>query len=108
MTRLANIAKAGYFPLPDPVTKLVQTYLAAPHGGRILDPCAGEGEALVAFAEELGLDPYGVELHEGRAAAVRLALTRLLESRSGASEHGTRILHDSYLNLVTSRSAYGE
>ena len=106
MTRLANLEKAGYFPLPAPVTELVQTHLAAPHGGRILDPCAGEGEALVAFAEELGLDPYGVELHEGRAAAVRLALTRLLESRSGASEHGTRILHDSYLNLVTSRSGY--
>ena len=106
MTRLANIAKAGYFPLPAPVTELVQTYLATPHGGRILDPCAGQGEALVAFAEELGLDPYGVELHEDRAAAARLAVTQLLESRSEASEHGTRILHDSYLNLITSRGGY--
>ena len=106
MTRLANIAKAGYFPLPGLVTKLVQTYLNAPHGGRILDPCAGEGEALVAFAEELDLDPYGVELHEGRATAARHAVNQLLESRSEANEHRTRILHDSYLNLVTSRGGY--
>jgi hypothetical protein len=47
-----------------------------------------------------------VELHEGRAAAARFAVTQLLESRSGAIEHGTRILHDSYLNLVTARSGY--
>ncbi|HUM67304.1 MAG TPA: DUF6094 domain-containing protein, partial [Chloroflexota bacterium] len=67
--RLANLEKAGYFPIAPSVTELVSTHIAAPHGGRILDPCAGEGTALVTFAEKLGLDPFGVELHEGRAEA---------------------------------------
>jgi hypothetical protein len=116
MTRLANIAKAGYFPLPDPVTELVQTHLAAPHGGRILDPCAGEGEALVGFAGKLGLDPFGVELHEGRAEAARQAVNQLVAAPAAAAgdmarrredaSPTTRVLHDSYLNLITSRSGY--
>jgi hypothetical protein len=116
MTRLANIEKVGYFPLPDPVTELVQTYLNAPHGGRILDPCAGEGAALVAFAGELGLDPFGVELHEGRAEAARQAVNQLVAAPAAAAgdmarrredaSPTTRVLHDSYLNLITSRSGY--
>lgn len=43
MTRLANSAKAGYFPIPPAVTDLITTYITAPQNGRILDPCAGEG-----------------------------------------------------------------
>jgi hypothetical protein len=106
MTRLANIEKAGFFPLPVAVTELILTCITAPHGGRILDPCAGEGEALVALAEKLGLDPYGVELHEGRAAVARQAVEQLLESRSDAGEHGIHVLYDSYQNLITSRGGY--
>ncbi|MBK8989616.1 MAG: class I SAM-dependent methyltransferase [Chloroflexi bacterium] len=67
MTRLANIEKAGYFPLPPTVTSLIASHITAPHGGRLLDTCGGEGAALVALAESLGLEPYGVELHEDRA-----------------------------------------
>ena len=107
MTRLANIENAGYFPLPPVVTDLLRTHIAAPHGGRILDPCAGEGTALVALAEKLDLDPFGMELHEGRAAAARLAVEQLLESQTKAKEHRTCILHDSYRNLVTSRGGSG-
>jgi len=105
MTRLANIEKAGYFPLPTAVTDLILTHLTAPHGGRILDPCAGEGAALVAFAAGLGLDPYGVELHEARAVAARQAVDDLLAARS-VDEPGLRILHDSYLNLVVPRAGF--
>ncbi|MCI0395986.1 MAG: DUF6094 domain-containing protein [Chloroflexi bacterium] len=106
MTRLANIEKAGYFPLPPSVTELILTYITAPHGGRILDPAAGEGIALVTLAQKLDLEPFGVELHAGRAEAAREAVNRLVTSRATAGEHTTRILHDSYLNLVTSRSGY--
>ncbi|MGB4873568.1 MAG: DUF6094 domain-containing protein, partial [Candidatus Promineifilaceae bacterium] len=135
MTRLANIEKAGYFPLPVPVTDLLLSHIAAPHGGRLLDPCAGEGAALVALAAGLGLDPYGVELHEDRA---KTAQGRIAEFGVRSAERGTSpeftegvgngensstphsslatphsslatphsILHDSYLSLKCPRNAY--
>jgi tRNA1(Val) A37 N6-methylase TrmN6 len=112
MTRLANAEKAGYFPLPPSVTKLIITHITAPHGGRILDPCAGEGTALVTLADKLSLDPFGVELHEGRAQAARETVNQLVTARTANNESDTtvsattHILHDSYLSLITSRSGY--
>lgn len=105
MTRLANTEKAGYYPLPPSVTDLIVPTITAPHGGRILDPAAGEGTALITLAEKLGLDPFGVELHEGRAQAARDAIGQLVV-QNGDDAFSTRILHDSYLNLVTSRGGY--
>ena len=80
MTRLANIEKAGYYPLPPVITDLILTYIAVPvndnlPNGRPLDPCAGEGTALVALADKLGLEPYGVELHEERAEKAKTAVS---------------------------------
>ena len=106
MSRLVNAEKIGFFPIPPSVTDLILTYITAPKGGRILDPCAGEGTALVTFAEKLGLDPFGVELHEGRAEAAREVVNQLIASQATADEHTTRILHDSYLNLITSQGGY--
>jgi tRNA1(Val) A37 N6-methylase TrmN6 len=74
MTRLANVENAGFFPIPPAVTDLILTHIAAPHGGRVLDPAAGEGVALATLAAGLGLDPFGVELHEERAKAARAAI----------------------------------
>lgn len=111
MTRLANIEKAGYFPLPPTVTDLILTYIAALQGGRILDPCAGKGVALGTLAETLNLDPFGVELHEERAQEARalvqkLAARQLTQSRSAQLPEQIRILNDSYLNLVSSKNGY--
>jgi tRNA1(Val) A37 N6-methylase TrmN6 len=106
MSRFANAEKAGYFKIPASVTDLLVTHMTAPQGGRILDPCAGEGTALVTFAEKLGLDPCGVELHEGRAEAAREVVNQLIASHATADEHTTGILHDSYLNLITSQGGY--
>lgn len=99
MTRLANIEKAGYFPLPPSVTDLIVSHVTAPHGGRMLDPCAGEGTALVTLAQQLGLEPFGVELHDERAETARQKMT-------DAGSKPQSLLHDSYLNLVTSRGGY--
>jgi hypothetical protein len=101
MTRLANIEKAGYFPLPPLVTDQIAGHISAPQGGRILDPCAGEGTALLSLAQQLELDPFGVELHEGRAQAARAATNRFLAGQENPILPHGRILHDSYLNLVT-------
>ncbi len=40
----------------------------------ILDPCAGEGHALLQLAQGLHAVPYGIELSEDRAALVRESL----------------------------------
>jgi hypothetical protein len=107
MTRLANIEKAGYFPLPASVTELILSHVSAPHAGRILDPCAGKGEALVTMATQLQLEPFGVELHEGRAQAAREAVDELLAGRDGDRRDDIpRILNDSYQSLITSRDGY--
>ncbi|MCA9968523.1 MAG: hypothetical protein KC423_29965, partial [Anaerolineales bacterium] len=65
----------------------------------------------MTLAGGLGLEPFGVELHEGRAEAARTAVAQLLAARPvGATPSitapTTRILHDSYHNLVTSRGGY--
>ena len=39
-----------------------------PGGARLLDPCAGEGQALAYLAAHLGLSPFGNELDAQRAA----------------------------------------
>lgn len=108
MTRLANAEKAGFFPIPPSVTNLILTHLTAPNGGRILDPCAGEGTALVTLAEQLDLEPFGVELHEGRAKAAREQVENVLAERLTNSDSSlfTRILHDTYLSLITSHHGY--
>jgi tRNA1(Val) A37 N6-methylase TrmN6 len=100
MTRLANIEKADYFPLPPLVTDQIAGHISAPQGGRILDPCAGEGTALLSLAQQLNLDPFGIELHEGRAQAARAATGRFLAGQEDPILPHGRILHDSYLNLV--------
>ncbi len=74
MSRLANMEVAGFYACPPAITDLITTYIAAPNGGRVLDPCAGEGTVLVTLAERLGLDPFGIELHEGRVETARLAV----------------------------------
>ncbi|MBP8000050.1 MAG: hypothetical protein KA314_14855 [Chloroflexi bacterium] len=113
MTRLANIEKAGYFPLPASVTDLILTYLTAPHRGRVLDPAAGEGVALLTLADKLDLEPFGIELHEGRAKKAQVLVQqglarRLQASRSAVLPHlpTRRVLHDSYTGLITSRGGY--
>ena len=113
MSRLANMEKAGYFPLPASVTDLILTYLTAPHRGRVLDPCAGEGVALLALADNLGLEPFGVELHEGRAKMAQelvqqWLVRRLQTSRTAVlpSLPSRRVLHDSYMNLITTKGGY--
>ena len=106
MTRLANAEKAGYYPLPPSVTDLIIPLITAPQGGRILDPAAGEGTALISFSEKLDLDPFGVELHEDRANAAREAVKQFVTRNSSEEVFSTHILHDSYLNLVSSRSGY--
>ena len=80
MTRLASIAKAGFYPTPESVTDLIAQCVNTPSipGGKLLDPCSGEGVAAETLAKAWGLDGYGIELDAQRAQAASKRLTRVL------------------------------
>ena len=68
MTRLENVKKAGFFALPEELPQMIASYVApAEDSGRIIDPCAGKGVALVEFARLFNLEPYGIEINDERA-----------------------------------------
>jgi hypothetical protein len=72
MARLASIEKGGYYPFdPQHLPAVASLFQPHPEGGRILDPCAGEGAVLEALAEALDLTPYANELDDERASACR-------------------------------------
>ena len=80
MSRLENKKKAGYFPTPPAVVKLIAGHLTPPSGGvfRWLDPCAGEGAALAYLAHIHGGETYGIELDTERAEAAARVLDHVL------------------------------
>ena len=70
MPRLTSLEKGGYYAFPDEHLPAVASLFApAPEGGRLLDPCAGEGRALHHLAGAWQLTPYANELDTDRAAA---------------------------------------
>ena len=73
MARLMSQVKGGYYAAaPDAVSAVLDRLRPPVHGEcLILDPCAGEGMALMQLAEGLKAVPYGIELSEDRAAMVR-------------------------------------
>ena len=90
--RLAAQSKGGYYPTPDRVVDMIAGLIDIPPGFhnynretlRILDPCAGGGDAVAQLAEELRhrgnlpVETYGVELHRDRAEDAASRLDRAL------------------------------
>ena len=74
MSRTASLVRAGFFVTP-PVALQRITALLSPGSGdgviRVLDPCAGEGEALERLCEALHGEGYAAELQRERAALCR-------------------------------------
>ncbi|MCC6975140.1 MAG: hypothetical protein IT322_14140, partial [Anaerolineae bacterium] len=69
MSRLSSIEKGGFYELPPAhLPALASLFGPAPTGGKLLDPCAGEGHALKHLAEAWALKPYANELDNARAA----------------------------------------
>jgi hypothetical protein len=70
MTRLESTAKGGYYPFESKHHAAMLSYFApSTQGGRLLDPCAGEGAALEALATGWKLTPYANEIDQERSAA---------------------------------------
>lgn len=77
--RLAAQARGGFYPAHPSAIALAAACLRPPPDGpfSILDPCAGDGEALRQLGELLACPPgqaYAIELDDTRAGAVRAAL----------------------------------
>lgn len=76
MARFQSQSKMGYYPTPQHLIPLIAQYLQVQDPGncRILDPCAGAGEALVTLGAELGITGlYANELDSERGEACREA-----------------------------------
>ena len=83
MSRIESVAKAGYYPTPPRVVEAIGRLLTpASHGSRrtvrLLDPCAGTGEAAAVLARALAAESFGIELNEERAAAAADRLDHVL------------------------------
>ena len=76
MSRLHSIAQAHFYPVHTEVVEHLARFVVAPHGGRLLDLCAGKGATLVQLA-----DAWGVELHPERAVAAKSAVDALIAER---------------------------
>ena len=76
MARIMSQVKGGFYAAAPEAVAAVMERLRPPSTGEclILDPCAGEGRALVQLAQGLRAVPYGIELSEDRAATVRDSL----------------------------------
>lgn len=79
MARLEAIAKALYYPSPlrvvDFIAQLVEPLpIDVDEPRRLLDVCAGEGDAAARLASAWGLEAYGVELDADRAASAKRKL----------------------------------
>ncbi len=69
MARLTSIEKGGYYAFPDEhLPALASLFAPARQGGRLLDPCAGEGRALDFLTRTWNLSAYANELDNQRAA----------------------------------------
>jgi hypothetical protein len=90
--RIHGRIKMGHYPTPTRVVELIRNYLAFPPGQfSSLDPCCGEGDALVGLVPKTTAITYGVELDHQRAEQSKCRLNHVL--RCGIEE--TRIQHRS-------------
>jgi hypothetical protein len=68
MARAESLAQGGYYAFPSHhLPAVAQLFTPAPTGARLLDPCAGEGEALQVLSQSLNLKPFAVEIEPQRA-----------------------------------------
>ena len=107
MSRLESAAAAHYYRISPEVSDTIARFIAAPHGGRLLDPCAGKGAALVQLAGAWGLEPFGVELHPERADAAKSLVDAHITHRPTLLHHDrhvTRIFAGSmqFMNITGS------
>lgn len=85
--RLAAQQKLGFYPCPNEVARLVGSKLRAslPASVLAIDPCCGEGAALKALCDTIGVpveNTYGIELDPDRSAVAAGVLGTVIGSTS--------------------------
>ena len=97
MRRLESTAVAGYFPTPLRVATAIARRLGAerPSGRRsvrLLDSCAGTGEAAGILAQSVDAESFRHRVERGRAATAREELSHALHTNafSVRISHGAR------------------
>lgn len=99
MTRLASIAKAGFYPTPERVVEWIGNHvLPSQERGRFLDPCCGEGIAAQHLANLWNLEAYGIEIDAERARASAERLHKVLNLDYAAARIPTHAFQVLYLN----------
>jgi len=76
MARLASQIKGGFYAAAPEAVAAVLERIKRPTAGEclLLDPCAGEGHAMLQLAEGFNATAYGIELSEDRARQVQASL----------------------------------
>lgn len=71
--RLKGQIKCGFYPAPNAAIDMIAARLIPPKGEwTLLDPCAGEGDAVLRLAHVLACPSvYAIELDEGRAETLK-------------------------------------
>jgi len=81
MARLISKLKLGYYPLPVEEAQKIRALLVPSAPYAAIDPCVGDGTALIEIIKDTGAHLAGIELDADRAAA--------------ATEKGIRTVHGS-------------
>ena len=68
--RNAGRVKLGYYPLPIDEARNIRSLLVSSATYAAIDPCVGDGTALIEITKDSGACPAGLELDADRAAAV--------------------------------------
>lgn len=96
LARLESIAVAGYYPTPPSVVPLIAKRLDSADCGAFLDPCCGDGAAVLALMRELGLsrkaDLHVIELEKTRHEA----LTKNINEQLGYSSSRNALHGDAF------------
>ncbi|MBQ0960472.1 SAM-dependent methyltransferase [Ideonella sp. 4Y11] len=114
-----NFIKNGYFPTDnDTLARIAAALDGPPEPVRIIDPCCGEGAALLALSEHLQscgavVSSYGVELDEERAWHAKSVLGTVAhadvhEVRMTDRSFGLLFLNPPYGDLVTDAVGSGD
>lgn len=69
MSRPFSRLKLGYYPLPIEEARNIRSALLASGPYCAIDPCAGEGDALLEITKDTGAQPAAIEIDADRAAA---------------------------------------
>ena len=77
----------NYYPLPKDVAAAASTWLAQQGPANVIDPCAGEGDALLTLTSGINVNYYGIEIHDKRFEALEKRLPSGSKTLHGSIHH---------------------